>query len=66
MKKNGTKSWKRLRKTTGSFVYRLPARASAQLLVRTTWTAEDSAVARLIRLVEEAQANRSATEKLVE
>ena len=39
---------------------------STQLLVRTTWTAEDSAVARLILLVEEAQANRSAAEKLVD
>jgi Cd2+/Zn2+-exporting ATPase len=37
-----------------------------QLLVRTTASADDSAVARLIRLVEEAQANRSETEKLVD
>ena len=37
-----------------------------QIMVRTTSTAEDSAVARLIRLVEEAQANRSETEKLVD
>jgi Zn2+/Cd2+-exporting ATPase len=37
-----------------------------QLMVRTTSTADDSAVARLIRLVEEAQANRSETEKLVD
>jgi len=38
----------------------------SQLMVRTTSTAENSAVARLIRLVEEAQANRSETEKLVD
>lgn len=36
------------------------------LTVRTTSTSENSAVSRLIRLVEEAQANRSATEKLVD
>jgi Cd2+/Zn2+-exporting ATPase len=36
------------------------------LMVRTTSTADDSAVAKLIRLVEEAQANRSETEKLVD
>lgn len=35
-------------------------------MVRTTSTADNSAVARLIRLVEEAQANRSPTEKLVD
>ena len=39
---------------------------SAQLVIQTTSTADDSAVARLIRLVEEAQANRSETEKLVD
>jgi Cd2+/Zn2+-exporting ATPase len=39
---------------------------NTQLMVRTTSTADDSAVARLIRLVEEAQANRSETEKLVD
>lgn len=39
---------------------------NTQLMVRTTATADDSAVARLIRLVEEAQANRSETEKLVD
>ena len=38
----------------------------SQLMVRTTCTAENSAVARLIRLVEEAQANRSETEKVVD
>jgi Zn2+/Cd2+-exporting ATPase len=37
-----------------------------QILVRTTSTADDSAVARLIRLVEEAQANRSETEQFVD
>lgn len=36
------------------------------LTVRTTSSSEDSAVARLIRLVEEAQTNRSETEKLVD
>lgn len=36
------------------------------LMIRTTCTVENSAVARLIRLVEEAQANRSPTEKLVD
>jgi len=36
------------------------------LLVRTTCTTENSAVSRLIRLVEEAQANRSETEKIVD
>jgi Cd2+/Zn2+-exporting ATPase len=35
-------------------------------VVRTTSTADNSAVARLIRLVEEAQANRSPTEKQVD
>jgi len=39
---------------------------SVQLLVQTTSTADDSAVARLIRLVEEAQSNRSETEKIVD
>ena len=39
---------------------------STELVVRTTSTADNSAVARLIRLVEEAQANRSPTEKLVD
>ena len=38
----------------------------AKLLVKTTSTADDSAVSRLIRLVEEAQANRSETEKLID
>jgi Zn2+/Cd2+-exporting ATPase len=37
-----------------------------QLVVRTTTTTEDSAVSRLIRLVEEAQANRSPTEKMID
>ncbi len=39
---------------------------NTQMTIRTTASAEDSAVARLIRLVEEAQANRSETEKLVD
>ena len=39
---------------------------AALLVVRTTATSNDSAVARLIRLVEEAQANRSRTEILVD
>ena len=38
----------------------------SQLIVRTTSSVEDSAVSRLIRLVEEAQANRSPTEMLVD
>ena len=38
----------------------------AELIVRTTSTADDSAVAKLIRLVEEAQANRSVTEKMID
>jgi Cd2+/Zn2+-exporting ATPase len=37
-----------------------------QLVVRTTTTVEDSAVARLIRLVEEAQSDRSPTEKMID
>jgi len=37
-----------------------------RLVVRTTATSNNSAVARLIRLVEEAQSNRSDTEKLVD
>ena len=37
-----------------------------ELLIRTTSSSENSAVSRLIRLVEEAQANRSETEKMVE
>ena len=36
------------------------------LIVKTTSTVEDSAVSRLVRLVEESQANRSPTEKLVD
>jgi len=39
---------------------------NTQMTVQTIASAEDSAVARLIRLVEEAQANRSDTEKLVD
>jgi Cd2+/Zn2+-exporting ATPase len=39
---------------------------NTQLLVQTTQTCSDSAVSRLIRLVEEAQANRSDSEKLVD
>lgn len=38
----------------------------SELVVKTTATTENSAVSRLIRLVEEAQANRSETEKLVD
>lgn len=38
----------------------------AQLLVKTTSLVDDSAVARLIRLVEEAQVNRSPTEMLID
>ncbi|CAJ1960426.1 unnamed protein product [Cylindrotheca closterium] len=37
-----------------------------QLVVRTTATVEDSAVSRLIQLVEDAQSNRSETEKLID
>jgi len=37
-----------------------------RLIVRTTSSSEDSAVSRLIRLVEEAQSNRSPTEKIVD
>ena len=39
---------------------------ATQLVVRTTSSVEDSAVSRLIRLVEDAQANRSQTEKMVD
>lgn len=39
---------------------------STQLLVKVTATVDNSAIARLIRLVEEAQVNRSKTEKLVD
>lgn len=39
---------------------------SGVLVVRTTATSDDSAVSRLIRLVEEAQINRSDTEKMVD
>jgi len=39
---------------------------STQLVVRTTATVGDSTLSRLIQLVEEAQANRSETEKLVD
>lgn len=38
----------------------------ANILVQTTSLADDSAVARLIRLVEEAQTNRSPTEQLID
>ncbi len=37
-----------------------------QMVVRTTSTVEDSAVSRLIRLVEEAQSNRSPTEMMID
>jgi len=39
---------------------------SSQLVIKTTTTVDDSAVARLIRLVEEAQSNRSPTEKMID
>ena len=39
---------------------------NTQIVVRTNRTSDDSAVSRLIRLVEEAQANRSETEKIVD
>jgi Cd2+/Zn2+-exporting ATPase len=39
---------------------------NTQIIVRTSRTSDDSAVSRLIRLVEEAQANRSETEKIVD
>ena len=39
---------------------------STQLVIKTTATSESSAVSRLIRLVEEAQSNRSETEKMVD
>ncbi len=39
---------------------------STRLVIKTTTTVEDSAVSRLIRLVEEAQANRSPTEILID
>ena len=39
---------------------------STQLIIKTTATSENSAVTRLIRLVEEAQLNRSETEKMVD
>jgi len=38
---------------------------TTRIVVRTTVSAEDSAVSRLIRLVEEAQSNKSPTEKIV-
>jgi len=39
---------------------------NTQIVVRTTRSSDDSAVSRLVRLVEEAQANRSETEKIVD
>ena len=39
---------------------------TTQLVVKTTTTVEDSAVSRLIRLVEEAQSNRSPTEQMID
>ncbi|KAL7540531.1 hypothetical protein ACHAXR_012232 [Thalassiosira sp. AJA248-18] len=39
---------------------------NTQLVVKTTATSNNSAVARLIRLIEEAQSNRSETEKMVD
>jgi Zn2+/Cd2+-exporting ATPase len=39
---------------------------TTQLVVRTTVSVQDSAVSRLIRLVEDAQSNRSPTEKMVD
>jgi len=39
---------------------------NTQIVVRTSRTSDDSAVSRLIRLVEEAQANRSETERIVD
>ena len=39
---------------------------NTQIIVQTSRTSDDSAVSRLIRLVEEAQANRSETEKIVD
>jgi len=39
---------------------------TTQIVVQTTNSSDDSAVSRLVRLVEEAQANRSETEKIVD
>jgi Cd2+/Zn2+-exporting ATPase len=39
---------------------------ASPLVIRTTTSVDDSAVARLIRLVEEAQSNRSPTEKMID
>lgn len=39
---------------------------TSSLIIRTTTSVDDSAVARLIRLVEEAQSNRSPTEKMID
>merc|ERR1712151_1383416 len=39
---------------------------TTQLIIKTTTSVENSAVSRLIRLVEEAQTNRSPTEKMVD
>jgi len=39
---------------------------NTQIIIQTSRTSDDSAVSRLIRLVEEAQANRSETEKIVD
>mmetsp|Transcript_29767 Transcript_29767/g.63127 ORF Transcript_29767/g.63127 Transcript_29767/m.63127 type:complete len:1409 (+) Transcript_29767:67-4293(+) len=39
---------------------------NTQLVIKTTATSNNSAVARLIRLIEEAQSNRSETEKMVD
>jgi Zn2+/Cd2+-exporting ATPase len=56
-----------VRKTPGSQVFGGTVNSGlSPLMIRTTSTSDDSAVARLIKLVEEAQANRSETEKLVE
>lgn len=56
-----------VRKTVNSIVSGGTMNIGAtQLVIRTTCTVDESAVSRLIRLVEEAQANRSPTEKMID
>lgn len=56
-----------VKKTTGDDVQGGTVNSgNSQIIVQTTKSSDDSAVSRLIRLVEEAQANRSETEKLVD
>ncbi|CAM6098894.1 unnamed protein product [Calypogeia fissa] len=63
---NVTGESKPVEKTTGAVVWAGTMNLSGYITVKTTALAEDSAVSRMVRLVEEAQNQHSRTEQLVE